>query len=171
MLAPDGNTDKSLFFFSTTQNLWLKFECRYSNTSNTFSLLAHLPRNNSNHPEDNQTHKQTKYLKNEPVISKKFPPSFHERIVYDYVEIQGPETATFVPSQNMALLHILQEKRNECIFNICVKFCILHSPLNSSLPFLIVDYNPTHKLLTQLQVLTNFLRRLGLALLHWLIVL
>ena len=51
-------------------------------------------------------------------------------------------------------------------FDVCAKFSILRSPLNSSLPFLIVDYNPRHKLSTQLQALTNFLRRLGLTVLY-----
>ena len=94
VLVSDGNTDKSIFCFSTTQNFWLKFECRNSNTSKTFPLLAvklgtihkpaNLPINDSNHPENSQTtNKPTKYLKNEAVISKKFPPSFHESIVYD----------------------------------------------------------------------------------------
>ena len=42
---------------------------------------------------------------------------------------------------------------------------ILLFPLHSSLPSLISDYNPSHKLLTQLRMLTNFLRRLKLRML------
>ena len=41
-------------------------------------------------------------------------------------------------------------------------FCISLSPLQSSLLSLITNYNPSHELLTQLQTLTNFLRRLRL---------
>ena len=51
-------------------------------------------------------------------------------------------------------------------FNIPARFHISRSLLDSSLESLIADYNPSHKLLTQLQTLTNFLRKLGLAMLH-----
>ena len=44
---------------------------------------------------------------------------------------------------------------------------ILFFRLHSSLPYLIANYNPSHKLLTQLRMLTNFLRRLKLTMLHW----
>ena len=40
-------------------------------------------------------------------------------------------------------------------FDIPARFCILPSPLHSSLPSLIADYNPSHKLLTQLRTSTN----------------
>ena len=40
-------------------------------------------------------------------------------------------------------------------FDVPPRFHILSSPMYDSLPSLIVDYNPSHKLLTQLHTLTN----------------
>ena len=51
-------------------------------------------------------------------------------------------------------------------FDIPVGFRISRSPLHSSLRSLIADYNPSRKLLTQLRILMNFSRRLGLTILH-----
>ena len=51
-------------------------------------------------------------------------------------------------------------------FGVPPRFHILSSPMYDSLPSLIVDYNPSHKLLAQLHTLTKFLRRRGLAMLY-----
>ena len=51
-------------------------------------------------------------------------------------------------------------------FDVPARFRISPSPMYNSLPSLIVDYNPIHKLLTQVRTLTKFLRRLGLTVVH-----
>ena len=50
------------------------------------------------------------------------------------------------------------KKRNGCIFYVPARFHISPS-LHSSLPSLIANYNPSHKLLTQWQALTNCSKR------------
>ena len=57
----------------------------------------------------------------------------------------------------------------DAFFGVPAIFCISLFPLalHSSLPSLIADHNPSHKLLTQSRTSTNFLRRLGLTMLHW----
>ena len=51
-------------------------------------------------------------------------------------------------------------------FYIPVRFHTLSSPLHSFLASLIADCNSSHKLLTQLQTLTNFSKEPGLAMLQ-----
>lgn len=85
-----------------------KLECRNRNTNNTFPFLAvklettnklaNLPTNHRNHQQTIQTthkpaklltnypqttHEPGKYLTKQPVISKNFPDSFHEKIFYN----------------------------------------------------------------------------------------
>ena len=55
----------------------------------------------------------------------------------------------------------------DAFFYVPARFRISPCPLHSSLPSLIADYNPSHKLLTQLRTLMNFLRRLGLTMLDF----
>ena len=69
-------------------------------------------------------------------------------------------------NRNIFLAHPARKEILMHFFDVSARLRISPSPLHSSLPSLIVDYNPSHKLLTQLQTLTNFLRRLGLTMLH-----
>ena len=64
------------------------------------------------------------------------------------------------------LAHSTGEEKRVHFSDVPARFRILPSPFHNSLPSLIVDYYSSHKLLTQLRTLTNFSRRLGLAILH-----
>ena len=54
------------------------------------------------------------------------------------------------PTKYDLFTHPAREEKWVHSFNIPARFRILSSPLHSSLPSLIADYNPSHKLLTQL---------------------
>ena len=71
------------------------------------------------------------------------------------------------PHEIQPLYPSLARWKMSAFFYIPARFHIPASPLNSSLPSVIEDYNPSHKLLTKLQTLTNFSRRLKLTMLHW----
>ena len=71
------------------------------------------------------------------------------------------------------LAHLMQGEKSVHFFDVPARFPILPSPMYNSLPCLIVDYNPSHKLLApshkllaQLRTVTKSLRRLGLAMLR-----
>ena len=51
-------------------------------------------------------------------------------------------------------------------FDVPARFRISPPPIYNSLPSVIVEYNPSHKLLTQLRTFTKSSRRLGLAMVH-----
>ena len=64
------------------------------------------------------------------------------------------------------LAHLMQGEKSVHFFDVPARFPILPSPMYNSLPCLIVDYNPSHKLLAQLRTVTKSLRRLGLVMLR-----
>ena len=119
--------------------------------------------NHPNYPQTNQTtHKPLTNQPNHPQTSQ----------IPNKSSTDQSKIALFFPWKHFLWsatfsLPIPRGKRNRCIFfNVPARFCISSSPLHSSLPSLIVDYNPSHKLLTQLRTLANFLRRLRLTMLH-----
>ena len=67
-------------------------------------------------------------------------------------------------NRNIFLAHPARKEKQMHFIDVPARFRISPSPLHSSLPSLIADYNPSHKLLTQQRTLTNFLRRLVLTL-------
>ena len=108
--------------------------------------------NSRNPPQISQTTpKPAKYQTNHPLISQKLHCFFPEDIFY--------KPHFLCPSR--------ARREIGALFDIPARFRILSSPLHSFLPSLIADYNPSHKLWTQLGILTNFLRILGLTILHW----
>ena len=120
-------------------------------TSQTTNKPAKPP---TSHPQTSQTtHKPAKYQTNHLLISQKSHRYFREDISYE-------------PQHFLCLSRAIRDI-DSLFFNVSAGFRIFSSPLHSSLPSLIVDYNPSRKLLTQLRTLTNFLRRLGLTMLHW----
>ena len=98
------------------------------------------------------TLKPAKYQTNHLLIGQKLHCYFPEYIF---------DTPQHFPCPSRA------KKKIDAFFDVSGRFRISPSPLHSSLPSLIADYNSSHKLLTQLQTLMNFLRRIGLTLLHW----
>ena len=104
------------------------------------------PTNQPNHPQTNQIPSKS------PTNHPKSHHFFTEDIFYEPQHFPWPSHARRVVGG---------------FFYVSARFRISPFPLNSSLPSLIADYNPIHKLLTQLQTLMNFLRRLELTMLHW----
>ena len=98
------------------------------------------PRHQSNHPQI--THKPAT---NQPKIA------FHEDNSYEPQLFPCPSCT---------------KREMGAFFDVPARFRISPSPLYNSLPSLIADYNPSHKLLTQLRTLTNFFRRLRLKILQ-----
>ena len=98
------------------------------------------------------TLKPANYQTNHLLISQKSHRYFPEDIFYEPQHFPCPSRA---------------KREIGAFFDVPARFRISPYPLHSSLPCLIADYNPSHKLLTQLRTLTNFLRRLGLTMLHW----
>ena len=106
----------------------------------------------TNHPQTSKTTlKPVKYQTNHPLISQKLHRFFPEDIFYQPQHFPCPSRA---------------RREVGAFFDVPTRFRISPSLLHSSLPSLIADYNPSHKFLTQLRTLTNFLRRLGLTMLH-----
>ena len=95
--------------------------------------------------------KPVKYQTNYLLISQKSHCFFPENIFYEAQHFPCPSRVG---------------REIGAFFYVPARFCISSSLLHSSLPSLIVDYNPNHKLLTQLRTLANFLRRLGFTMLH-----
>ena len=94
------------------------------------------------------TNKSAKYPKKHPLISQKLHRFFFpEDIFYELKYFLCPSYA---------------RREMGAFFDLPARFRISPSPMYSSLPSLIVDYNRIHKLLTQLRTLTKCLRRLGL---------
>ena len=106
------------------------------------------------HPWTSQTtHKPAKYQTNDPPLtSQKLHCFFPEDIFYELQYFLRPSRA---------------RRKTSTFFYVCATFHILSSPLHNSLSSLTADYNPSHKLSTQLWTLTNFSWRLGLTMLHW----
>ena len=104
------------------------------------------------HPKASQiTHKRAKHPTNHPLISQKLYHFFPWRLFYAPQDFTCPSHA---------------RREMGAFFGVPPRFHILSSPMYDSLPSLIVDYNPSHKLLAQLHTLTKFLRRRGLAMLY-----
>ena len=139
---------------------------------------AKPPTNQPNHLNHLQTirttHKPTKPPTSQLVHSQTSQ-------IPDKPPINLPKILSF-PWRHFLWLGINSEPKNRHICNptICDRFAnrcsyfcvhsrfrISPSPLHCSLPSLIANYNPNHKLFTQLRTLTNFSRRLGHAMLHW----
>ena len=110
---------------------------------------AKPPTKQPNHPQT--THKPAKYQTNNSLISQKSHRFFPKDTFYEAQHFLCPSRA---------------RREIGAFFDVPARFCISPSPLHCSLPSLIARYNPSHKLLTQLRTLTNFLRRLGLTMLQ-----
>ena len=107
----------------------------------------------TDHQQTSQTtHKQAKYRTNHPLISQESHRFFPEEIFYEPQHFPSPSRA---------------RREMDAFSYVLARFHISLSPFHNSLPSLIPDQNPSNKLLTQLQTLTNFSRRLGLTMLHW----
>ena len=117
-----------------------------TNYQQTSQATHKSPLNQPNYPQTSQI--SNKRPTNQPKIALRFP---WRHFLW---------TATF-PSPFPC------KKKNEYIFYVCATFHILSSPLHNSLSSLTADYNPSHKLSTQLWTLTNISWRLGLTMLHW----
>ena len=154
-----------LVFFA---NLGLmEFQVRYLGLFLLFSVVGGLniscktrnhpqpakpPINQPDYPSTSQTTlKLAKYQTNHLLISQKLHCYYPEDIFYELQHFPCPSHA---------------KREIETFFYVPARFRISPSPLLSSLPSLIADYNPNHELLTQLRTLTNFVRRLGLMMLH-----
>ena len=111
------------------------------------------PINQSKHPQTSQI------PANHPLISQKLHPSFPAYRTQELQHLPHHIIWPFYP--------FCARREMGAFFYIHARFSTSLSPLHSSLQSLIADYNPSHKLLTQLQTLTNFSRRLWLMMLHW----
>ena len=122
-------------------------------TSQITHKPSELSTNQPNHPQTSQTmHKPPTNQTNHPQTSQipKKSPSNQSKITLFFDRRHFLWTATFP-------LPIPCKKRNGCIFfDVPTRFCISPSPLHNSVTSLIADYNPSNKLLTQLQTLMNF---------------
>ena len=129
--------------------------CKFRNNPQTSQTTHKSPTNHrqttqkpvkppTNHPQTSQT--THKPATNQPKIA------FHEDNSYEPQLFPCPSGT---------------KREMGAFFDVPARFRISPSPLHNSLPSLIADYNPSHKLLTQLRTLTNFFRRLRLKILQW----
>ena len=96
-----------------------------------------LPTNQSNYPQTIQTTlKPAKYQTNHSLISQKSHLFFPEDIFYQPQHFPCPSC---------------MRREIGAFLDVPARFRISPSPLHSFLPSLIADYNPSHKLLTQLR--------------------
>ena len=111
--------------------------CKTRNHPQT-SQTTHKPaKPPTNHSQTSQnTLKLAKYETNHPLISQKLHHFFHED--------------TFCEPQHFPCLSRAKRELG-AFFDVPARFRISPSPLHNSLPSLIADYNPSNKLLTQLQ--------------------
>ena len=69
-------------------------------------------------------------------------------------------------NRNIVFAHLEREEKRVHFFDVPARFHISPSPLHNYLPSLTAEYNPSRKLLAQLQALTDFSRRLAFTMLH-----
>ena len=150
---------------------------KFETTQKPSKPSTNLVKPSTNHPQTSQTTQklptnQPNHLQTSQIPDK--PPTNHPKIASFFPwrhflwlgKIQDPRTSTFATHEIQPFHPRWEEERVRC-FYISARFRISLSPLHSSFWSLIADYNPTYKLLVQLQTLRNFSRRLGLTFLHW----
>ena len=99
------------------------------------------------------THKPVKCWTNHPLISQNYIRLSLKSFFMIRCQFRSHEPHYLPPQEIRPFYLPFARKKVGVSFYIPARFRILLSPLHNYLPFLIADYNPNHKLLTQLRSL------------------